>query len=220
VSDQPRAAEVQTLTAEVKALMIGNRQVTLSVYRQLDEVEPDEMEPFGRVRDSRDSEYAVSAVGRHRTTGALVRASRRFNPKFGPDEWNAPRSLRNHGGLAGLRSAWAVVGPSNEGWEWDFKAGVHRLGDRELTSEQYAELPNAPWFGTIGERSPYAVNLVFSTTPLTDNAIKPGGWDYADPDTRSHLKAAAERWLDDIHAHVEQWERWRSQPLIVLAGLR
>lgn len=47
-------ATVEALTAEVRVLMVGNRQVTLSVFRQLDEVIADnesveEFEPFGRV---------------------------------------------------------------------------------------------------------------------------------------------------------------------------
>lgn len=43
-------ATVEVLTAEVRVLMIGSRQVTLSVARQLDEVEPGDITPFGRVR--------------------------------------------------------------------------------------------------------------------------------------------------------------------------
>jgi len=54
-NDNPEAssqhdARVQVLTAEVRTLMVGSRQVTLSVARQLDEVRPYEIEPFGRVR--------------------------------------------------------------------------------------------------------------------------------------------------------------------------
>lgn len=49
-------ATVETLTAEVRVLMVGNRQITLSVYRQLDDFEylgePDlsQFNVFGRVR--------------------------------------------------------------------------------------------------------------------------------------------------------------------------
>lgn len=48
-------ATVETLTAEVRVLMVGNRQITVSVARQLDwfEVDDDEAQdfrPFGRVR--------------------------------------------------------------------------------------------------------------------------------------------------------------------------
>jgi hypothetical protein len=71
-------ATVETLTAEVRVLMVGNRQVTLSVYRQLDTVNLADMEPFGRVNDSKDDGRWL--VGKCVETGALVRAS--FRPWF------------------------------------------------------------------------------------------------------------------------------------------
>lgn len=84
------SAQVEVLTAEVRALMVGKRQVTLSVYRQLDLVPSDQCNPFGRVRDSQDVHYLASqprvyAVGQHCSTGALVRSYRtRPNPKTNP----------------------------------------------------------------------------------------------------------------------------------------
>lgn len=70
-------ATVETLTAEVRTLVVGKRQVTLSVYRQLDSAPLEEVEPFGRVRDDKDTGYAKGGhvVGRHHQTGALVRAA-------------------------------------------------------------------------------------------------------------------------------------------------
>jgi hypothetical protein len=57
-------ATVETLTAEVRVLMVGSRQVTLSVYNQLDEVPYADIEPYGRVRP-RDAERGrVCVVGR------------------------------------------------------------------------------------------------------------------------------------------------------------
>lgn len=41
---------VETLTAEVRVLMVGNRQITQSVAKQLDIVDISDVEPFGRVR--------------------------------------------------------------------------------------------------------------------------------------------------------------------------
>lgn len=68
-------ATVETLTAEVRVLMVGSRQVTLSVYGQLDWIGSDDIEPFGRVRP-RDAKYGyVYLIGRHPESGALVRAS-------------------------------------------------------------------------------------------------------------------------------------------------
>lgn len=66
-------ATVEVLTAEVRVLVVSNRQITRSAYRQLDAVSPDEIEPLGRVRPD-DDDCAVCVAGRHRDTGALVRS--------------------------------------------------------------------------------------------------------------------------------------------------
>lgn len=65
-------ATVETITAEVRVLMVGNRQVTLSVYRQLDAVDLKNVEPFGRVNDGKEA--CLWVVGREIKTGALVKA--------------------------------------------------------------------------------------------------------------------------------------------------
>ena len=39
---------VETLAAEVRVLQVGNRQITLSIYKQLDTVSPWRIKPFGR----------------------------------------------------------------------------------------------------------------------------------------------------------------------------
>lgn len=70
-------ATVEVLTAEVRTLMVGSRQVTLSVYRQLDWVPNDAIQPFGRVRadtkpvDRLSDEVQVVGVSED---GALVRS--------------------------------------------------------------------------------------------------------------------------------------------------
>lgn len=56
-------ATVEVLTAEVRVLVVGRRQITMSVYRQLDTVEPEHIEPFGRVKDEGPG---VSVIGRIR----------------------------------------------------------------------------------------------------------------------------------------------------------
>lgn len=71
-----QSATVDVLTAEVRVLMVGSRQVTLSVYKQLDTVHYDDLVPFGRVNDGnlryygRESIAVVGSDGR----GVLVRA--------------------------------------------------------------------------------------------------------------------------------------------------
>jgi hypothetical protein len=51
------SATVEVLTAEVRVLMVGSRQVTLSVYGQLDVVPLSVMTPFGRVRLRGDTQW-------------------------------------------------------------------------------------------------------------------------------------------------------------------
>jgi hypothetical protein len=74
------AARVEVLTAEVRVLMVGSRQVTLSVFRQLDRVDSALIQPFGRVRDkpANPGSDRVTVVGRSARPadhGALVRLS-------------------------------------------------------------------------------------------------------------------------------------------------
>ena len=58
-----QTATVEVLTAEVRVLMVGSRQVTLSVARQLDEAEPDWILPFGRIRTgTHRKRFAVTDV--------------------------------------------------------------------------------------------------------------------------------------------------------------
>lgn len=64
------SATVEVLTAEVRVLMVGSRQITLSVARQLDHVSGDEIEPFGRVNLDRYHPYEV--IGKDKVSGALV----------------------------------------------------------------------------------------------------------------------------------------------------
>lgn len=54
-------AMVETLTAEVRVLMVGSRQVTLSVAKQLDVVDLAELTTFGRVKLGREYDYVIGA---------------------------------------------------------------------------------------------------------------------------------------------------------------
>ena len=63
-------ATVETLVAEVRVLMVGSRQITLSVAKQLDRVHPDELEAFGRINTG--DQEGIEVIGRSVKTGALV----------------------------------------------------------------------------------------------------------------------------------------------------
>ena len=97
-------ATVEVLTAEVRVLQVGRRQITLSVYRQLDAIDPDDIEPFGRVNDPSgyDQFRTVRVVGRDPRTGALVRGTIDTGATQFPeliDEWDKLPLIV----LAGLR---------------------------------------------------------------------------------------------------------------------
>jgi hypothetical protein len=71
-------ATVETLTAEVRVLMVGNRQITLSVARQLDHVSLDQMETFGRVRINDGN----TVIGRARNGSlAIAQYNQYYRPK-------------------------------------------------------------------------------------------------------------------------------------------
>jgi len=67
-------ATVETLTAEVRVLMVGSRQVTLSVYGQLDFIDSARIEPFGRVNPRGRRSSHIYVVGKNIETGELARS--------------------------------------------------------------------------------------------------------------------------------------------------
>jgi hypothetical protein len=54
-------ATIETLTAEVRTLIVGSRQVTLSVAKQLDIIPLSRLRIFGRVHISKDRDYVIGA---------------------------------------------------------------------------------------------------------------------------------------------------------------
>lgn len=74
-------ATVETLTAEVRVLMVGSRQITLSVAKQLDAVGLAKLTVFGRIKIGGDYDWVIGA-DQH---GRLARAKyRRPFPDVGP----------------------------------------------------------------------------------------------------------------------------------------
>lgn len=93
---------VELLTAEVRTLMIGERQVTMSIYNQLDWVDPKEITPFGRVHSKTHKFPAVEVVGAR--DGFLVRSYLR----------------KDHHGRPGVAGFVMPKGPARElRAEWD-----------------------------------------------------------------------------------------------------
>lgn len=78
----PTTATVETLTAEVRVLMVGNRQITLSVAKQLDFVSPANIEPFGRIKAPwlGSEELRTAVIGAETGSGSLV-VSAAYTPR-------------------------------------------------------------------------------------------------------------------------------------------
>jgi hypothetical protein len=91
-----RSATVQALTAEVRVLMVGSRQVTMSVAKQLDVIPLHQLEMFGRVKLSDDDTWVIGA---DRETGVLSRACAEHTIPWSPvidivDDPNRRKPLR------------------------------------------------------------------------------------------------------------------------------
>lgn len=85
-----QAAVVQTLVAEVRVLMVGSRQITLSVAKQLDRIPLSRLEAFGRIRVGGEGELAI---GRDSADGSLAvarYAARRLLPVISSADLSKP----------------------------------------------------------------------------------------------------------------------------------
>jgi hypothetical protein len=102
-----REAHIRVLTAEVRTLVVGSRQVTMSVYNQIDNVPPGEIEPFGRVSPKDWGYLFIYVIGRHAAAGALARSYVPRKPEtltrdgWGPD--GTPKYQHWRAGVPGLQ---------------------------------------------------------------------------------------------------------------------
>ena len=140
------AAKVETLAAAVRVLMVGSRQVTMSVYDQLDEVNQDEIVTFGRVRSKRSWPFAtvdlIEVVGS--ADGQLVRSQARTTRYYCADHKASGRILV-HGeeAYAGHCSEHPGSGPR------DGREGDHLWG---MSDGRYCEWETLPLIVLAGLR--------------------------------------------------------------------
>ena len=185
------AARVEVLTAEVRVLQVGSRQITMSVYNQLDRVEPGEIEPFGRVapRDAGPGwVYVVGASARDTDRGALVRSGSETSASL----LHSAQRLRQHAAAIVAKVRWLAALPDGRrpapGEEAD---RARQLQHRYETIRRDAGISDYYYDG-----DPDLVN------PREDRA-------------RALLKSA-----ETSEAEAEDAKLWEALPLIVLAGLR
>jgi hypothetical protein len=205
ITNGSATATVETLTAEVRVLMVGNRQITLSVAKQLDWIPLPKLVPFGRVKINHDSPTVIGSdengvlclshirpVEQKRARPALSHCPGRLKPLR--CIYNQP--LGGGGGVADDEVALSFN-------EWpiallaDHMEGVHN------GRKCYIANCAAP-----GERGCTGVHCTSSC-----NSWDPR--DYRD-EIALQVNAHIERYHEDQH----RVNAARELPLIVLAGLR
>lgn len=76
--------------------MVGSRQVTLSVYKQLDHVPYDVLSVFGRISVKDD---AMEVIGKDTRNGVLAVSTFSYEENIGGDTWCGRRVLRVYRGV-------------------------------------------------------------------------------------------------------------------------
>lgn len=190
------SASVELLTAEVRTLMVGNRQVTQSIYRQLDWTDPADIEPFGRVRDEKvGTPETVVVIGRHADTGVLTRAS--CNPR---DAWFDPHPPEGVGRpylKARIETKTSEHGYTSRVWP--------HSGLRVTMATDEVMRTSVSWY--VGD-------------VLNDPDGEPGVLYWIDPAEHAFAVSWAKELLDDYREEKLRYHRFSRLPLIVLAGLR
>lgn len=217
-------ATVEVLAAEVRVLMVGSRQVTLSVYGQLDEQAAADVEPFGRVNPKDAEPDRVYVVGRDREAGVLVRSKTpRWDEFMATGDYTRPAlAMRTEaiGALAnagedGLRHfaqrAAAVIGRLLSAGLLEDRTSRSLLIDAVFKTKRAQSLlasPAAIWVGqALKAAQEYSDDIASADSELERQAIDLIGA-YSSARSRAVSRAAL------IEAE------WSALPLIVLAGLR
>jgi hypothetical protein len=109
------SATVETLIAEVRTLVVGSRQVTLSVAKQLDAVPLEELDIMGRIKlgdpDNRwviGSHHGILAIARYETRPHRYR--RYFRPELLPGSILVCKYLSPNNNDGGYRLGMRLTG--------------------------------------------------------------------------------------------------------------
>lgn len=191
-------ATVETLTAEVRVLMVGSRQITQSVAKQLDECNFGELVPMGRVRVEKERQHVI---GKHAQTGEL-RLSR--YPAFclgvethTVDYWDMPKDGR----VAATRCYFDE--------ERDFDEWVASRWPGLRLDKKIVEMSCAPY----GERYREHVNNHMQELRCQRGRA-------VTPEMSVRLANFSAVWLTQRAQMKVDREKADALPLIVLAGLR
>jgi hypothetical protein len=198
----------------VSVLQVGSRQITLSVYRQLDRIyNTDKFEAFGRIRDTNYKGEGIQLVGRNTDTGALVRHTAQhpdWSAWDGPDEfahWLA------HTKKVGPRTGpWTVAGSDRRSIRW-----TGRLNHNDGCTSTYHWHINEP--AIPGGLAYYSTATSEHDRERFEKAKQERcRVDFADLERTWHAEAAEE--LTEMLKAQSEYDRFKALPLIVLAGLK
>jgi hypothetical protein len=211
-SNGTSTATIETLTAQVKTLQVGNRQITLGVVKQLDRNYYINLDPMGRVRSGRkdyprETESTTEVVGRNKTTGALEWAyAPRGTWPMETDEW---RHWSGHMRKQGVKGNAHVVA---------------KYGEKELTW-------HVPNYLACPLRNPHRYQTDRDNKPDEYDPVE--RWLYAEWEYHQQrgdfcdMDALREEWWSCANHNLGAYymvENMRAEaeklPLIVLAGLK
>lgn len=240
MTDNTATATVATITAEVRQLIVGSRQVTASVYNQLDRVPPEQIEPMGRVTPKDGLHNYVYVVGKHTVTGDLVAAS---CPTAKNDIQSAAYVACEIGRLkVRLESTQEKADDLLRSAKEAERNAADRLADdsdgyysvaywERVTAEAEAEASVAPTELKRLEFLAKAADARYKAADrradgekhnATAEARRQKAQEFLDEaaETGRALEKANAAYSADVRARMELAERWAALPLIVLAGLR
>lgn len=186
-------AKVETLTAQVRVLMVGNRQITLSVARQLDHVDSLRAEQImGRVRIGKDR--GLSIIGQN-DSGDLVICPGIPRPRINdffecPDDWKVCR-------------------------HWNHRKPVRVFSGEN--SDETCVLYFPPYEGQGIDEGHISGHISECKKTSVGKSPCQGKIAFLDME---NLKREEEAALADYRAALSNYETAAAAPLIVLAGLK
>jgi hypothetical protein len=239
--DGQNDARVTTVTAEVKSMMVGSRQVTLSVYGQLDFIGASVITPMGRVKP-KDAEWGyVYIVGKHSATGQLARArtpladvviEKHVQARSGvrtlkSDLREAEKEAGDSQGRAEKAEKTADEALHGTTYQSDYSADGYdrKMSAAEaLAGDAATELERLKALTEVAEARYRAADFRAKAQALLDEAT-------AERENAEDALTAADRLREGLREAVDADSRetrrlttlaveWAQLPLIVLAGLR
>jgi hypothetical protein len=232
-------AVVETITAEVRTLMVGSRQVTASVYNQLDFAETYMIIPFGRVTPKDATPGYVYIAGKHKHTGELVR-SRTPCDEYTIEREIASVSKANHyeREAAACRTAarkeieQADAADKNAASRLEREAGYtcaayydRKLPEAEaLAADAEDELDRLKYLAEAAEARYRAAKYRAEAAEYRDEAAAHRDAAKRHEEDAINRDRAAETQANNASYEAETLtelaDQWSELPLIVLAGLR